>query len=340
MKKLKIIVFLLLFVIIASTSYVAVQPSSYDIYRTRTISAPVSLIYNTVNDYKKWDGWSPWKDKDPSLKFEFPEKTSGVGGSYSWSGKDGMGQMITLYSAVNDSILQELKFDQFPPSEVYWNFEYISEQSTKVTWGMRSDDVPFLLKFFALISGGMDNMIGPDYEQGLENLDNYLKQQMALYSITNDGLMDYGGGFYLYLTSSVSPENISTTMEINFANIYNYMAANGIRANGNPMSIYQSRDEKNDNMIISCGVSVSQNYDTKNASGILCGYIPRTKAFKTSLVGNYSNLKEAWTLNYQDLYKKNLKPSSLKPFEVYITGPNESPNPADWITELYIPVAN
>ncbi len=338
MKALKIIIFLLLFLLIAGSGYVAIQPGSYDLQRTRTVAAPVSVVYNTVNDYKQWTHWSPWKAKDPSLQFEFPENTSGVGGSYSWTGKDGKGTMSTLASAANDSILQELKFEQFPASQVYWKFNYKTPRSTEVTWGMRSDDVPFLLKFFALISGGMDKMVGPDYEQGLKNLDEHVQKEIAKFSIEDEGVMDYGGGFYLYLTSSVTPENMSATMEKNYATIYNYMATNAIHANGKPMSIYQFRDAENGNMIVSSAVSVSQNYNIKDASGILCGYLPRTKALKTTLRGDYKNLNSAWTQGYQVMNKMNLKPNSLKPFEIYITEPNKIPNPADWVTELYIPV--
>ena len=338
MKVIKIIAFLLLFLFLAGSAYIAIQPNSYNLHRTKTISAPVSVVYNAVNDYRQWPFWSPWKAKDPSLEFKFPEKASGIGGSYAWIGKDGKGHMSTTAASVNDSILQELKFEQFPVSQVYWKFNYQSPQSTEVTWGMRSDDVPFSLKFFSLISGGMDNMVGPDYEQGLKNLDQYLQEQMAIFNIDNEGVMDYGGGFYPYLTSSVSPENISTTMEKNYATIYNYMAANAIRANGKPMSIYQYRDAENGNMIVSCAVSVSQNFKIKDSSGILCGYIPRTKALKTTLKGDYKNLKDAWTQSHQTMHSFSLKPNALKPFEIYITDPSQTPNPANWITELYIPV--
>ena len=250
------------------------------------------------------------------------------------------GNLGPLAAIANDSLLQELKFEQFPASQVYWNFEYKGRYTTEVTWGMKSDDVPFVLKFFALISGGMDKMIGPDYEKGLENLDAHLQKQMAIYSIEDKGIIDYGGGFYLYITSSTTPENISLTMEKNYAALYNYMNVNAIESNGNPMSIYQYRNPEDGSMIMSCGIPVRQNYSIKDASGILCGYIPRTKALKTTLKGNYKNLEEAWTTSYQNMTKMNLRPSKLKPFEVYLTTPQENPNPAHWITELFIPVLN
>ncbi len=340
MKSLKFILFLLLFLLLAGSSYVAVQPNSYDLSRTRTISAPVSVIYNTVEDFRQWEPWSPWKEKEPTLYLKYPEKTAGVGGSYSWTGKDGKGALKTLVAVPNDSLLQELKFEQFPASQVYWNFEYKSPNSTEVTWGMKSDDVPFVLKFFALISGGMDKMIGPDYEKGLENLDTHLQKQMAVNSIEDHGIIDYGGGFYLYITSSTTPENISMTMEKNYATLYNYMNVNNIESNGHPMSLYQFRNPEDRSMIMSCAIPVRQNYRITDASGILCGYMPRTKTLKTTLKGNYKNLEEAWTIGYQNMTKMNLRPSKLKPFEIYLTNPQENPNPANWVTELLIPIIN
>ena len=340
MKALKFILFLLLFFLLAGSTYVTVQPNTYDFFRTRTISAPVDVIYNTVHDYHNWESWSPWKEKDPSLTFEYPELTKGVGGTYSWSGKDGKGTMKTLAASPNDSLLQELKFEQFPASKVYWNFEYKGPNVTEVTWGMKSDDVPFMLKFFALIKGGMEKMVAPDYEKGLANLEAHVQEQMAVYSIENKGVTEYGGGFYLYITSSTTPENISMTMEKNYATLYNYMGANAIESYGSPMSIYQYRNPEDGSMILSCGIPVNQYYRIKDASGVLCGYMPRTKVLKTTLIGDYKNLQEAWTKSYQNMNKMNLNPSKLKPFELYLTNPQEHTNPADWITELFIPIAN
>lgn len=177
MKTAKYIIIILLIIIIGSCTYVAVQPNNYDITRTRTIKAPVELIFNNINDFKNWEAWSPWIEKEPTIQISYPEQTSGVGGSYSWTGEEGVGSMKTLMVSPYDSISQEMKFEDFPPSNVYWKFNN-TENGTDVTWGMKSDDVPFLLKFFALISGGMDNMVGPDYERGLEKLDSIIVNDM------------------------------------------------------------------------------------------------------------------------------------------------------------------
>ena len=66
--------------------------------------------------------------------------------------------------------------------------------------------------------------------------------------------------------------------------------------------------------------------------------MPKTEALKTTLKGNYTNLSEAWTEAYKYISENNLEQSDLKPFEIYQNDPGEFPNPADWITEIYIPI--
>ena len=337
MKALKYIVLILLILFIGCSTYVAVQPNSYDISRTRTINAPSAVIYNEIIDFKNWSAWSPWIEKDPTLSFTYPEKTSGVDGSYSWEGKDGKGTMKTLSAIENDSIWQELKFENFPPSNVYWKFKE-SGQSTEVSWGMTSEKTSFMMKFFAIISGGMDKMIGPDYERGLEKLDSLVIDKMSKFTINVDGIKEYGGGFYLYKTTNATNANISSTMAKQYGSIGAYMAQNQIAMHGMPFTIYQEMNMAEGTVIMSNGIPVSQKIEIDDDSGVLCGFIPKTKVLKTTLKGNYTNLGQAWSEAMQHIAKNNLTQSELKPFEIYTNDPGQVPNPADWITEIYIPI--
>lgn len=337
MKALKYLIFLLLILFIGSTTYVAVQPSAYDVSRTRTINAPSSLIYEQAIDFKNWEAWSPWVEKDPNLTFKYPEQTSGVGGSYSWEGKDGNGELETIAAIENDSILQVIKFEGFPPSNVYWKFNK-SDNGTDVTWGMTSEKMGFMMKFFALISGGMDKMIGPDYERGLEKLDSLIIGNMAKYEISVEGIKEYGGGFYLYKTTNATNANISSTMAKQYGSIAGYMAQNKIAMHGMPFTIYQEMNMEDGIVIMSNAIPVSQKIEINDDSGILCGYIPKTKVLKTVLKGNYTNLTHAWKETIEYVAKNNLITTDLKPFEIYTNDPGQNPNPADWITEIYIPI--
>ena len=49
---------------------VALQPSEFHVERTATITAPPATVFDQVNDFHKWDAWSPWAKLDPNAKID------------------------------------------------------------------------------------------------------------------------------------------------------------------------------------------------------------------------------------------------------------------------------
>ncbi|MCC1484494.1 SRPBCC family protein [Winogradskyella immobilis] len=338
MKTLKYIIFLLLIAGIGFSIYIAVQPNSFEVSRSRVIKAPNAVVYNNVIDFKNWEAWSVWVEKDPETIITLPEKTKGIGGSYSWVDSNGSGTMKTLSITPNTSIEQELQFDDFEPSNIQWNFETTENNATKVTWKMNSDKVPFIFKASALFSGGFEQMIGPDFERGLEKLDSIVVESTKQYSITQNGVTEYGGGFYLYKTTSANNSNISSTMGQQFGQIIAYTIKNNITPNGMPFTIYENMDLEDGNVIMSQAIPVASKITITDDSNIISGFIPKIKVLKATLKGNYTYLSEAWAQVMKYIADNNIEQTDVKPFEIYITDPDNYPNPADWITEIYIPI--
>ena len=338
MKYLKYILFLLLIAIIGAAIYIAVQPNEFSVTRVRTIKAPASIIYNNVNDFKNWEAWSSWVEKDPNTVITLPENTSGIGGSYSWEDKDGIGTMKTIETVANESIKQQMQFADFPPSDVHWSFKPNEDGSTEVTWNIAGYNLPFKFKMFSVLMGGMEKQIGPHFEHGLEKLDGIVTESMKVYSININGLTEYGGGFYLYKTINASSSNISDIMGQQYGSIVSFMVQNNIAFNGMPFTIYQDMNLENQTVIMSNAMPVNDKVNISGDTDILCGYIPKTPVLKATLKGNYTYLSEAWKKVMAHVAENNLVQSELKPFEIYTTDPGDFPNPADWITEIYIPI--
>ena len=118
MKTLKYILLLLLILIIGFSIYIAVQPNSFNVTRTKTINAPQSVVYNNVIDFKNWEAWSSWIEEKPETVITLAEQTEGVGGSYSWEDEDGVGTMKTIATVPMTSITQEMQFGDFAKSDV------------------------------------------------------------------------------------------------------------------------------------------------------------------------------------------------------------------------------
>ncbi|ARV09049.1 transcription activator effector-binding protein [Winogradskyella sp. PC-19] len=338
MKALKYILFLLLILAIGLAIYIAVQPNSFEVERSRTIDAPAQVVYNNVIDFKNWEAWNSWKDEDPTIVMTMSDKTDGVGGSYSWTDEDGIGTMKTTDAVTNTSITQEMQFGDFPKSDVKWSFTPNEDGSTKVTWNISGKDLPFGFKAFATLMGGMEKQIGPHYERGLEMLDDVIMQDMKRYSIKVEGLTEHSGGFYLYNTTSCKMGDFKQKMQEMLPKVGGYAISNNIRMAGAPFVIYHKWDEANDAVMFSCAIPTSSKITTTE-SEILTGQLQSFKAVKTILYGDYENLKEAWEKTMTYVEDNNLEsPIDAITLESYLTDPTSQPNPADWITEIYIEV--
>ena len=283
---------------------------------------------------------SSWIEKKPDTKITYSDQTKGVGGNYSWEDDDGIGNMKTIAATPYESIEQSMQFQDYEPSKVTWKLEPTTDGKTNVIWTMQGDNVPFGFKLFAVFSGGFDSMIGPDFERGLEKMDSVIVESTKKYDVAINGITEYSGGFYLYKTTSATSENISQMMGKQYGEIMQFMIPNNIKQTGMPFTIYLNDMAKQENnVIMSQAIPIATKIETPADSNILCDYIPRTKVLKTTLKGNYTNLPKAWEAAMKHIKDNNLTRSEAHPFEIYSTDPGNYPNPADWITEIYIPLS-
>ena len=65
---------------------VAVQPAEFHVARSATIAAPPSAVFAEVNDFHRWDAWSPWTKKDPNCQNSFEGPSSGKGAGFRSTG--------------------------------------------------------------------------------------------------------------------------------------------------------------------------------------------------------------------------------------------------------------
>lgn len=339
MKALKYIFFLLLITIIALALYIAVQPNDYEVTRTRTIKAPAAVIYDYVNDYKNWSAWSSWVENNPNIKITLPENTSGIGSSYSWEDENGVGTMKTVEVNPNKAIEQEMQINDYPKSDVSWQFSSNADGSTDVTWTISSQDLPFDFKAYTALMGNMEKQIGPEYERSLEKLDSIIQVDMKKYSIVVDKEPTlHSGGFYIYNSTATTFEDFPAKMKSMLPEIMSYAQKNNISIAGAPFVLYHKWDEANNAVMFSCGIPTAARVIT-TGSDILTGQIEPFKALKITLNGDYGHLKEAWDTGMKVIADSDLEQEKDGPMlEAYLNSPMNTPNPAHLKTEIYIAV--
>ena len=168
---LKIILIALVVVVIGFVLVVAMQPSEFRIVRSATISAAPPAVFTQVNDFHKWEAWSPWAKLDPAAKTTFEGPSAGTGAIFKWAGNKevGEGSMTITESRPSDLIRIRLEFLKpfAATNTAQFSFNPAGNQ-TVVTWSMEGRN-NFIAKAVCLFMN-MDKMLGGQFEKGLANM--------------------------------------------------------------------------------------------------------------------------------------------------------------------------
>ena len=167
---LKKLLLLLASLLVLLTGFVLLQPDDFRLERSVTIAAPASVVFPYVNDLRRFTQWNPFSRQEPELEETFTGPESGVGAVYAWKGaKTGQGRMTILESRSDSYVGVKLEF--LAPMEATDLTEYSitpTGDGVTVTWAMSGPNL-FLGKVMNLF-GGMERMVGPDFERGLTAL--------------------------------------------------------------------------------------------------------------------------------------------------------------------------
>jgi uncharacterized protein YndB with AHSA1/START domain len=157
-------------VIVGLVVFINSRPATFRVSRSATIPAPASALFEQVNDFHKWQEWSPWAKMDPYAKNTFDGPGAGVGAKFAWDGKKtGAGAMTLIESQPVELI--RIKLDFLKPMQATNTVEFTfvpTDGGTLVTWSMWGKN-NLMGKMFGLIVD-CDKMCGTQFEQGLENL--------------------------------------------------------------------------------------------------------------------------------------------------------------------------
>jgi uncharacterized protein YndB with AHSA1/START domain len=168
MKKISIITVVIIATILVLAAF---KPDEFRVERSITIKAPPEKIFPLVNDLHAFSTWSPYEKMDPAMKRSYSGPASGVGAAYEWEGNNnvGHGRMEITNSSAPDNVLIQLDF--YDPIEAHNTAAFTLKpegSATTVTWAMFGP-APFRAKLMSLFFS-MDNMVGTQFEEGLENL--------------------------------------------------------------------------------------------------------------------------------------------------------------------------
>lgn len=173
---------MLLKIVIAVVTLIAIPlivalfvKKDYAVSREVTIQTPKQDVYNYLKFLKNQDTFSKWVMVDPDMKKDYRGTDGTLGFVYAWDGeKAGKGEQEIKGLDEGERIDLELRFIKpfTNVGQAYFITETVSENETKVTWGMEATST-YPMNFMNLF---MDRLLGKDLEVSLGNLKNILEK--------------------------------------------------------------------------------------------------------------------------------------------------------------------
>jgi uncharacterized protein YndB with AHSA1/START domain len=165
------IILVLAAVVAAGAGVVALRPADLRVTRRATIAASPAAVFAQVNDFHRWEAWSPWAKRDPRMKATYEGAPAGTGAVYTWAGNRevGEGRMTITESRPHELIRIRLEFMKPFAAINTAEFSFAPDGTgTAVTWTMTGRN-GFIGKAIGLVMN-MDRMIGGDFEAGLAGI--------------------------------------------------------------------------------------------------------------------------------------------------------------------------
>lgn len=145
-------------------------PSTTVITRSITINAPDALVFELVSNHKDFKRWSPWAKRDPHMQVRLEGPAKGLGSKSYWRSEHpqvGSGESTyTVYEPYKTATLS-LTFEQGGGDAVF-TLNKIDAAQTALQWQFITQNTNVIERYFGYFL--LENMLAPDYEQGLADL--------------------------------------------------------------------------------------------------------------------------------------------------------------------------
>jgi hypothetical protein len=147
-------------------------PDSVRVSRQATIQASAETIYSQIADLKQFQAWSPWANLAKNVTYTYEGPASGKGATQRWQITQG-DEITTGYIEVTDAktnqrVEMRMVFSDKQSGMMTFELEPTLQQSNNLIWTFETQ---FGWDLFSRYVGlFLDDMIGKNYERGLETL--------------------------------------------------------------------------------------------------------------------------------------------------------------------------
>ncbi|MDD4617084.1 MAG: SRPBCC family protein [Alphaproteobacteria bacterium] len=161
----------ILAILLIFSAMISMRPDVFLVKRSLALRARDDVIFDQINDLRKWENWSPWAKLDPATRRHFEGPREGVGAVLRWDGdeKTGKGSMIVTQSRPSNLIRILLEFEKPIRSTSTAEFVLVPlGDQTVLTWSMYGN-LDFKSKAMGIFTNA-EEFLGRRMERGLVDL--------------------------------------------------------------------------------------------------------------------------------------------------------------------------
>lgn len=152
----------------------------YAVEREVIINKPKQEVFEYVKYLKNQNKFSKWANLDPNMKQEFRGTDGMVGFVSAWESKsDEVGKGEQEIKGIKDGERIDYEIRFLKPFEstspAYMTTETVNGNQTKVKWGF-SGHMPYPMNLMLAVMN-MEQMLGDDFQLGLNNLKGIMEKQ-------------------------------------------------------------------------------------------------------------------------------------------------------------------
>jgi hypothetical protein len=307
-------------------------PKTKKVERKIVIAASPEILAPYLVDLKIFhETWSPWAEKDKSMKVTYSGVPSQPGHKMDWTSEVedvGIGS-LELWRLSADSIIYGLSFSGMDAMPYYYIAKNV-EGGTEITLGLKME-AAFLFRPMLMLMDA-DKEIAPDFEHGLSNLKKVAEaaadQTKLAYQVNEIEMPEtnYAGSKF----EIVELNKVEDFCGKNFPKIGKALVDQKISPTAAPMAFFKNFDQSKGTMEVAVVSRVANGIKLK---GLESYVYPSSKALHIAYVGTYGNLIVAHAC--MGKYMQNKGYTEQIAIEEYVTDAAREKDTSKWLTNIF-----
>jgi len=327
-KFLRFVITLVLIALLSILVLGIIQPKDAFVTRSVFIKAPKDSIFEEIVKFKNWPHWSPWSQKDTTMKITYTGTDGTPGSSYHWIGnKDLTGEGEMKNMAV-DGTKMDYEINIIKPWEMTATGSLIVKDTAngmeKVTWTFIKH-TPFPWNAMNMFVN-IDKYMGGDFELGLGTMKKYLEGRAMQAPELEIKEVDFPEHIYQGVRKTISWMDITKFFMDNKA-----ILGKETMVSGSYSGLYYTWDTATKTTDAVAGIPVSDT--SMQVEGASFFHVPAARAYMTVHKGGYSNMMAAHMAIAKQMEAKGQKHSLV--IEEYPSGQYNQPDSTKWVTNIY-----